>query len=1209
DDTEDGVIDENDVSDLVLVAGFSHDPERVCSRQGLSKLDVAAGAEALDVAVSAGNPYTLTGNTLDNAPILPGSVQLVFDGATTPKIAVDRRIGPGLGVIIDLSSPAIPRCYIDYATGALLDTFPNAPLGALLGTTAVTVDSTAGAGYSQRLELTDNINAATFITTTLQEGDMISVSGFSWRGLRLNGDGTVNRTGIDSDATAPIVFGTQAGRVDTVQELLDAVATLYEGSIQVATDSVESSLDDQGQICFRIMSNVNGTEPRYNTTADFNFSDSQGNTWPLFEDPHGRVTIYRGRAGGGFFSPNLSQEIINPSDGQPLFPAPFFPATRAEVPPLLPESPDANGKATAPGPGTIDDVYALADLTGGMVQFPFSVSTASGELPLFPDPTNPPANGSVGVGSAGAGTFIGGFRPRTATVGKIFSVIPNVPADPFPDIVVANGGDASLTAMIQVPKANLIPLNPALGLFFQIFDFLDGAFVTQNLDVAGLINSQLAAANQQSFFVKPSSFDFCRVRSADIDGDGFVDLYGHAGQFFLTARNLLGTLNPPAVPFDVRLAVVGLNPGFPQIGDINRDGRKDIMVPVQATAEIAALISVPPVTELLATGTGAPMTLNAQALTGFEAGRATPFPPSVTVTFESGGVPHLISREIPLSTTNFNLVLTRDPTNAQGMQADLGVVGGYNPLTFELTLSTGVNVDAALNANYDQFFTSNYTNNANLTNFKLIKFPTGFIPNDCIIADLNGDSLDDMVTVDTQPNSISVFFQVNESPLDNFINQPTGLGPLFISKADVISGNGVTEVMVSNSASTSVSIFVPDPILGLRLVQEVPLALPDPANPSQPLGQVPVPLLPFGGEGADLDGDGDDDYVVACSAVGGASSFNQFAPGMPGPFSGGWVMIPGMSQAELDAGGKFAPTTVGLGFGAPIDLTFADLNNDGLLDIVLGNNVSSFMSFYLNRGGQHPIFGGPNFGNLTTVPTLEPFLATPRGEPSQVGRIFVTRAGNPVQVSFTDLNNDGRRDVIFGAGDPREIPSGLASVGFMQGVDPTLNNNNNFGIENGIVADAFQVKYIAVDNVTPGGSVSIAAADFNNDGLQDIAFGDLTTNAAAGICLNTTDLINSPQNITFSVAPLAALGQPSALDVGDLNNDGFVDFVIPSQSDPVISIYLNDPNNPGSFGFPIIQRAPRGAVGLAILDVNNDGKLDVITVSRDTDSVNIFFQR
>jgi hypothetical protein len=1249
-------VDLNGTDDLIIVNQFSHLPDSTSTRSAVLKRNTATPAT---LAQSTGGNYTLAdanpanGQSLATAGIIPGTIQIAFIGPGGLEGALGDQavLGNVLGVVADAVTQA-PVCYVIYANGLFIRD-PRlvglpAPLGPLGGMTsfAVTngVDPVANFNFATPIQGTDSINDANFVTTPLQAGDTITVKGWGHKGLSnltefppgnpiLNpADGLpaaiVNKTDPFLPINMTFTFGTD---ISTFEDLRSQIETLYQGQIvNPLTERLDVSIDASGFIRV-VLSKLNAgpdTQDNPNVTlvvaAEIQISDSQMNSWPLFQDPHGRISIYNVRNvdnSGGFETPNLSQTFEFPAGNQ-FFPS-SFPATKL---PLLPNTPDATGRPTLPGLGVLSQtVYALVDGLGGAVVYPPSTSTAGGAVAAVGNPIDPPAH--LKPDPNGLTTYTGGLVPLDADVGLVLPLDPTAaPNDPFNDIIVACAGDGVYVAFAKVPKAFILgadPTNTNLQLLFGLFDYLDGLFATQELNASALINTNLfRATGSTGFFIQPNGVDLRTVKLRDFSGDGLLDLVATAGNFIVAGKNLFNVTPLPDVPFDVRLAVAGLAPGIPDAGDVNNDNLVDLVMPIGASKEVSVLIQTLPLAETFAILNSAVAVLDDITLTTFDSKRAVIFPGSVRIDFTSGGVPFQLRGQ-----DDFTLLLFQNPGLAEVQVGN--VVGGVNPLTGALQGSSVMPVDGTLVATYDQLFQNAYTTNANLVNFKLIKFPTGFIPIQTIAADVNQDGLLDIVTLDGQSNNLSFRLQSPELSFDTFTSVPTGLNPLILDQGNIITGNNETEVVVTNSSSNTVSVYRSDAVLGLVLIKEIPLTI---------AAGLPVPLVPFVIKVEDLNQDGGPaEIVVAVSAIAGANAIAF--PDQPEAFGGGWVLIPGLTQGQLDAGATLQPAQIGLGYGSSLATDAVDINGDGRLDIVLTNNGGGFtngsLSFYLNKGP-----GPLGFSDFTNVPdpsaptTLLPLSVPIEGSFFAPTQNFFSTQFSPVNIQVADLNNDGRPDMLAGVGTGRAI--GFPSVALYKGKDPADNSDGISGGELFYVNPntstpgtiGFQPAYINISEITTSGSVDLFPVDFNGDGRKDIVVGDLTASASVGVMINRIDTLTPNTDTTFSDGdflniPFQAKGQPSGLAIGDVNNDGLTDIVVTDQTN-VVSIYLNrfdrgnpsrfDPDNPNNdlanlFSKPILLQAGPGAIDVLILDLNKDGKQDLVVSSSGSNTLNVFFGR
>jgi hypothetical protein len=261
------------------------------------------------------------------------------------------------------------------------------------------------------------------------------------------------------------------------------------------------------------------------------------------------------------------------------------------------------------------------------------------------------------------------------------------------------------------------------------------------------------------------------------------------------------------------------------------------------------------------------------------------------------------------------------------------------------------------------------------------------------------------------------------------------------------------------------------------------------------------------------------------------------------------------SMAYRDAGGMDYTSVDPLRFRVPSgasDVVVADANGDGYADVlfpVLQTSSSNYIA-------DSPLFMGSPTG-FDTVPTTK----------------FPTIGARDAVVA--DLNKDGHMDVVFA----QEQNAG----------DYTVNSTLFWGDEDGWGSKP------DVEFDTSGAS-GVVAADFDNDGLVDLAFAcfrnQLTTSIDSLVFRQTATGFDggSPDD---SLPTKGARG----VAVGDIDGNGWKDLVFANSIsggfvDIDSSVYWDDS---GSTFHPTPTQLPtRGAEAVMVTDLNGDAKQDIV---------------
>jgi hypothetical protein len=603
--------------------------------------------------------------------------------------------------------------------------------------------------------------------------------------------------------------------------------------------------------------------------------------------------------------------------------------------------------------------------------------------------------------------------------------------DGTPDVVVANSFQNTVSLLLATPDGS--SFQPART--FQAF--LGSGNATQiavgdvnndgNLDIVAVSNFggivSLLLGNGDGTFRGPtnvpgffgsSSF----VALVDFNGDNKLDLAvsSDSGTLYVALGNGDGTFQAP------RSTTVGSPAGAMANGDFNGDGRMDLVITVSSSLVLLLgngdgtfapprSLSVPSARIPVAADFNGDHKLDLAVLQGS----------SVSILLGNGDGSFQGPRTASVGPNSFDIkagdmnsdgsadVVVTFCTTSFGSVGSVGVLLGNGDGTLQAPSSSGTsgcaagvaladfdrdgNLDVVANKP-DSGATTLLPGNGDGT-IGPMRPSVGASPYALAVGDFNEDGLLDLAVANNGSNTVSLLFGNGVGTFQRAQNVPVGIRPVSVAVGD-FANRGHKDLAVANSGSADVSVlrgrgdgtFIP---LGAVIIGSAALAV----------------LV------GDFNGDGKDDiaalkdFSVAMLLGNGNGTFQapiSSSTGVSGGSSFAMADLNGDGIQDLVVTGSFSSNNIsvllGIGNGSfqsprmlatgasASSVAIGDLNGDGVPDLAVANSSSSNVSVFLGNG------------NGTFQPGVD----------------FFVLASGPSSVVIQDFNGDGRFDIAVANG-------------------------------------------------------------------------------------------------------------------------------------------------------------------------------------------------
>jgi len=414
--------------------------------------------------------------------------------------------------------------------------------------------------------------------------------------------------------------------------------------------------------------------------------------------------------------------------------------------------------------------------------------------------------------------------------------------------------------------------------------------------------------------------------------------------------------------------------------------------------------------------------------------------------------------------------------------------------------------------------------------------------------DFDGNGWTDMAIANTGRNSVALLMNLQDGTTGYKFwkanEWAVGVGPFDMTAGD-FNRDGITDLAVANADGNTISIMT-----GAR-------------SGVMSISAIAAPGNPRGIETADVDRDGKPDLIYTAYQANtvtvlfgdGASGFaSRFAGTAVGPQPQGVVAGDfnndgkpdlavanaggGLSVLTGDGAGRFTKRNVAGAQNLNV-LAAGDINHDGWLDVVAASQSSGAIGVYVGSAS-----------GLASAKIVYPSgAASPRG------------------ITIADVNNDGWPEILTA-------------------------NRTSSTVSVLVGASTASEMYSHTFEIAAGtGSRDVVTADFDHDGLLDIATGNETSGTTT-ILRNITHL--DPGAFAFDQVQIAGIAYTCSagsdrLITADFNNNGVVDLATNVDCGHAISVMLD--------GQTEMTLTPGGSGGfLQTGDLNRDGNADLLLI-------------
>ncbi|MBN81241.1 MAG: hypothetical protein CMJ70_13990 [Planctomycetaceae bacterium] len=324
------------------------------------------------------------------------------------------------------------------------------------------------------------------------------------------------------------------------------------------------------------------------------------------------------------------------------------------------------------------------------------------------------------------------------------------------------------------------------------------------------------------------------------------------------------------------------------------------------------------------------------------------------------------------------------------------------------------------------------------------------------------------------------------------------------------------------------------------------------------------------------------------------------------------------------------------------DVTAADLDGDGDVDVISASQADGTIAWYENDGSQgfttHVISstetgassiatgdvdGDGDLDIVTAAATTNTVSWYENQDNEQfIARVITSEALGANHVLIVDLDGDGDRDILSTSASDDSIrwhendsnqqftthsvnneaagARGLAAADLNgDGYLDLLTASSADNSINWYANDGSQTFTAYTISETALGASSVFTTDLDRDGDTDVVATSADDNTVWWFEYDATAEDEETAFVSHSITT-EALGASEVI-TADLDGDGHTDLISASANDHTIAWYQND--GAQAFARHVITENASGAGAVSVSDVDGDGDLDVLSASHDDDTI------